>query len=222
MKTFLPWLVAAIAIGGGWYFYHSGQSQSAENRALQEQVAEVDHLRAELEALKQEHVSAEELERLRQNSRELLQLRNEIGQLRNQKAAAEQQARQARTQVEQAQAVAQAAQSEMQALSQQQAQAQAAANAMTVEQQLFAARYGLDAEGVQLAMACINQLRQIEGAKQQWALENGQPATATPTEEQIAPYLKDGIPPCPGGGDYSLNSVGEVPTCNQPGHVVTE
>lgn len=222
MKTILPWLVAVLALGGGWFLYKSGQTKSAEISALKEQVAEVEPLRAELEALKQEQVSPEELERLRQNSREVLRLRNEITQLHNQKAAIEQQAQRALANAEQAQSQVQAAQSELQALNQQQAQAQAASAAMTLEEQMFAARYGLTEEGVQMAKACIIQLRQIDGAKQQWALENKQPATITPTPEQIAPYLKDGIPSCPAGGTYTLKSVGEAPTCNQPGHLLSK
>ncbi len=37
--------------------------------------------------------------------------------------------------------------------------------------------------------ACINNLRQIDAAKQQWALENGQPATATPQDADIITYI---------------------------------
>ena len=90
MKIFLPWLVTVLALGAGWFFYNSGQGKSAEITALQEQVAEVDDLRAELQALKQAQVSVEELERLRKNSRDALRLRNEISQLRNQKVASHQ------------------------------------------------------------------------------------------------------------------------------------
>lgn len=222
MKIILPWVVAVLALGGGWFFYNSGQSKSAEITALNEQVAELDDLRTEFEALKQEQISAEELELLRKNSRDALRLRNEIGQLRNQTADVEQQAQRARADAERAQAQAQTAQSEMQALSQQQAQAQQASAARALEQQHFAARYGLTAEGVQVARTCINQLRQINGAKQQWALENRQPTTVAPTTEQIALYLKDGTLSCPGGGSYTLKSVGEDPTCNQPGHLLPQ
>src|ERR1700719_983124 len=35
--------------------------------------------------------------------------------------------------------------------------------------------------------ACINNLRQIDGAKQQWALENKVSATATPSGANIQP-----------------------------------
>jgi hypothetical protein len=222
MKIVIPWVVAVLALGGGWFLFKAGQSKSAEITILQEQVAESDALRAEFEELKREQVSASELERLRKNSRDALRLRNEISQLRNQKTAIEQQAQQAQAAAVAAQAQAQTAQSEIEALSRQQVEAQETSAALTLEQQIFAARYGLTAEGVQQALVCINQLRRIEGAKQQWALENRQPATITPAAEQIAPYLHSDVPSCPTGGAYLLNSIAESPTCNQPGHTLAE
>jgi hypothetical protein len=65
--------------------------------------------------------------------------------------------------------------------------------------------------------ACINNLRQIDAAKQQWALEKGKPATAVPTWDDIQPYIGQ-IPHCPAGGTYTINAVGERPTCSVPGH----
>ena len=38
--------------------------------------------------------------------------------------------------------------------------------------------------------ACINNLRQIDGAKEQWALETNQASTATPDANEINPYIK--------------------------------
>src|SRR6476620_6553741 len=40
--------------------------------------------------------------------------------------------------------------------------------------------------------ACINNLRQIDGAKQQWALESKAAAHASPTATDIQPYLGRG------------------------------
>ena len=69
---------------------------------------------------------------------------------------------------------------------------------------------------------CINNLRQIDGAKQQWALEKNKATDAVPTERDLLPYLKDGIfPVCPEGGSYSINSVDALPTCTVAGHVLT-
>ncbi len=47
--------------------------------------------------------------------------------------------------------------------------------------------------------ACINNLRQIDGAAQQLALENKLAATATVTTAELVPYLK-APPVCPAGG----------------------
>lgn len=72
--------------------------------------------------------------------------------------------------------------------------------------------------------ACVNNLRAIDGAKQQWALENKKHATDTPTAEDVRPYLGRGtnyeFPVCPGGGVYTIGAVGEKPTCSIPGHVL--
>ena len=66
--------------------------------------------------------------------------------------------------------------------------------------------------------ACINNLRMMDGAKQQWALEHKKQSADTPTESEVLAYLKAGMPICPGGGSYSINSVGESPTCTNPKH----
>jgi hypothetical protein len=72
--------------------------------------------------------------------------------------------------------------------------------------------------------ACINNLRLIDAAKQQWALENRKSATDTPTMQDLQPYLGHGpkgeFPVCPNGGVYTIGAVGEKPTCSIPGHVL--
>jgi FtsZ-binding cell division protein ZapB len=71
--------------------------------------------------------------------------------------------------------------------------------------------------------ACINNLRIIDAAKQQWALEKNQTVAAVPVAEDLVPYLKDGIfPSCPAGGLYSINAVGEMPTCSIAGHALVQ
>jgi hypothetical protein len=67
--------------------------------------------------------------------------------------------------------------------------------------------------------ACINNLRQIDGAKQQWALENKKPETATPEKSDILMYFNSGkFPVCPAGGTYTINSVDTKPVCSVPNH----
>ena len=68
---------------------------------------------------------------------------------------------------------------------------------------------------------CINTLRQIDGAKQQWALEKNKAVDAVPTVKDLLPYLKGGVfPVCPDGGTYFINSVEAVPTCTVAGHAL--
>jgi prepilin-type N-terminal cleavage/methylation domain-containing protein len=63
--------------------------------------------------------------------------------------------------------------------------------------------------------ACINNLRQIDGAKQQWALENKKVDSDTPVNTDINPYLKGNtLPSCPANGAYTLANVATTPTCN--------
>src|SRR5712691_5809391 len=62
--------------------------------------------------------------------------------------------------------------------------------------------------------ACINNLRQIDGAEQQWALETKQAAAAVPTYPDISGYMRNSVV-CPAGGaaatfggSYTLVNVG--------------
>jgi len=68
--------------------------------------------------------------------------------------------------------------------------------------------------------ACINNLRQIDGAINEWALETGQSNGATPTETIVSAYIKlnanNSVPACPAGGTYTYADVGISPqiTCS--------
>jgi len=67
---------------------------------------------------------------------------------------------------------------------------------------------------------CIDNLRQIDGAKQLWASENKKETTDTPTVQDLDAYLKGGLTllKCPAGGVYTIHAVGENPTCSIPSH----
>ena len=67
---------------------------------------------------------------------------------------------------------------------------------------------------------CIANLKQIETAKEQWAMENAQPATATPTSAQLAPSYVKVYPTCPTNGTYAIGDMSTRPTCDQAGHVL--
>ena len=68
--------------------------------------------------------------------------------------------------------------------------------------------------------ACIANLRQLDGAKQTWALETKQISSASPAASELygaTLYIRD-TPLCPAAGAYVLNVVSEKPTCNITGH----
>lgn len=69
---------------------------------------------------------------------------------------------------------------------------------------------------------CIDNLRMLDTAKQQWALESGAVATTVPQASNIQPYLGRGngeLPVCPLDSQqsfltsYSLNNCETSPTC---------
>ena len=73
--------------------------------------------------------------------------------------------------------------------------------------------------------ACINNLRQIDGAAQTWCLENRKTSGAPYTLTDIMPYIKldsaGNLPACPAHGTYTPGStVSNAPTCTISGHVL--
>ena len=82
------------------------------------------------------------------------------------------------------------------------------------------------------ANACINNLRQIDGAANQFALEKGKATGATlNVPSDLTPYIKlnssGSIPGCPAGGTYSESTVGAngFPKCSlnstvTPAHIL--
>ena len=90
-----------------------------------------------------------------------------------------------------------------------------------VELQSQKQRIALAGVAVLNQSTCVNQLRQIDAAKQQWALDKNKAVTAKPTVRDLAPYFKDGtFPICPVGGIYFINTVEELPTCSIRGHLL--
>lgn len=157
-------------------------------------------------------VQAEELTRLRKDNQELHRLRNEVRQLREATQLAAKAAQPAATAPAAAEVVSQL-QRRVEQLQMENAQLRAAQQ-RTVQIQA-------QAQAEEQVNACINNLRMIDGAKQQWALENAQTAEAVPQPADIEPYLRDSeIPACPAGGVYTLNAVGLPPLCGVPGHAL--
>lgn len=67
--------------------------------------------------------------------------------------------------------------------------------------------------------SCINNLRQIDAAKEQWALEAAKKNGDEASIPGISQYIKGNkLPVCPQGGTYKVNAIGANPECSFPGH----
>ena len=73
------------------------------------------------------------------------------------------------------------------------------------------------------AKTCVANLKQIESAKEQWAMENKKGASDTPTSTDLAEssaYMKK-FQSCPVSGTYTIGNVGTDPSCSIGGtHVL--
>jgi prepilin-type N-terminal cleavage/methylation domain-containing protein len=80
------------------------------------------------------------------------------------------------------------------------------------------------------ADACINNLRQLDSASNQWAMENNKKNNDHINyPDDLTPYIKlnanHSLPGCPANGNYICNLVGIPPTCSlgtsvTPAHVL--
>jgi len=71
---------------------------------------------------------------------------------------------------------------------------------------------------------CVANLKQIESAKEQWAMENKMGADDEPSEDDLLGSGGDGymksFPECPSGGDYTIGAISEDPACSVDGHAL--
>ena len=77
----------------------------------------------------------------------------------------------------------------------------------------------IKARSTTAANACVNNLRQIDAAANEFGLEKSlKTGDKINFPDDLTPYIKlnkDGkIPPCPQGGIYSIKKVGDTPTCS--------
>jgi hypothetical protein len=200
LNKWMLWLLVVAFLASEIYLFSALRQKEAAQVSFQTQKQRADDLQAQVDSLQNSNTGAQaaEIARLRADNQDLPRLRNAVTQLQeaNQKLTQQLKATSAFAQQQQAQL-------------QQIADAQQAAQAAQAE---------ADNRNI-----CINNLRQIDAAKQQWALEKNKTPAAIPAAQDLAPYFKDGIlPVCPSGGTYSINAVGELPTCSVPGHVLPQ
>ena len=66
--------------------------------------------------------------------------------------------------------------------------------------------------------SCICNLQQIDGAKQQWALDHHKTANDVPAWSNLVGRYLLRLPTCPLGGTYTIGRVEDKPRCSIPGH----
>jgi hypothetical protein len=212
-KSWVLWLlVAAFLASVGFLFLANRQKVAALDsaRAAEQQAAD---LQAQLDQLKNSIVAGRnaELSKLRADNLDLPRLRNQLTLLQAtnlQLQAAKQKLTQ---QLQDILTTAQDQQGQLQQLVTEKQQASATMQA------------AVDVVAADARNACINHLRQIDAAKNEWALENNKTAGAIPTAQDIAPYIKldanGNIPGCPSGGIYTIGAIDERPSCSIHGVV---
>ncbi len=199
---YLAWLlVVGLAIAAG-LLYNSNDQQAAELTALRSASQELEQLRNSQADTNQSQTqtAGDELTRLREENKDVLRLRNQIRDMRDQNAQLTLQAQTAQDQVQSMKAQAEATRN-------------TAAQALAQAQQLDSSNR-IQTQNV----ACINNLRRIDAAIQQWATDNRKPPGTRATAPDIISYLGGVMPPCPGGGVYNLGGVGVPTSCSFPAH----
>jgi hypothetical protein len=203
----LATFVVILALAAFCYSLHNTkQAQQKEIARLQAQVKELEPLRAAAKEMTNLRAQAREAQSLRKDTEELARLRNEVGQLKREKQQAANVATENQELRGTLQQVQQAYADQARAQQNQIAQFQAA----QVADQNNKIKY-----------ACIANLKQIDGATQQWALENRFSSKTFVDLNKARAYLKGGqLPICPGGGAYSATTVEAAPRCTIPGHTL--
>jgi hypothetical protein len=220
MKTLAPWSLAVVLAAVCAFLFFRGGGAESELAVLRQQAGELQSARAENERLKSVEVQSDELARLRRENQELHRLRNEVRVLREQS---------------QTNAGAVAGRPGRSASPAGPAPAAAAGDTQQLQVQLQQLRVELEnlrAQNLALqqrhlvdgaASACINNLRILEGAKDQWALENKKGLGALASAADLQSYIKDNVlPACPAGGVYAINALGAPATCSVHGHALSQ
>lgn len=202
LKRWFAWLCLALMLVAEIFLFRANHGKEVALTGLREAQQENRQLAGELAELKNSNagLQAAEISRLRKQNEiltnKLAGLQTAADRLQQESGQNAQHLTTARTAL--------------------QLQQEHLAQLQTENQQIAAAQ----AETLQ-RNACINNLRQIDAAKLQWALEKNRTTDAVPTVRDLLPYFRDGIfPVCPAGGIYSLNAAAEEPACSLPGHAL--
>jgi hypothetical protein len=203
-NSWVLWLLVVVFLASEVFLFSANRQKDAAISSLREAKQQVEQLQSQLDQITTSNAQSQsaEISRLRAENQDLPKLRNQVTQLQAQN-------RKLTLQFQATLTAAQQQQDQLEQYAVEKQQARAAAEASEAESE---------------RNTCINILRQIDAAKQQWALEFNKTADAIPTEQDLTPYLKldasGNFPRCPSGGAYTIGAVGVPPTCSIPGHVL--
>jgi chromosome segregation ATPase len=212
LKNWVLWLCVVVLLAGEFFLFSANRQKDAALVQLREAKQEAGQLRAQLDQLKNSSVATLSAEnaRLRAENQSLTQKFSQLQNENNRLRGVNQQLTQ---QLQTSHDAAQQQQEQLQQIQTENQQANTAPEPSA--EQLLSAVTQLN--------TCINNLRQIDAAKQQWALENDKTADAIPPAQDLLPYLSNMVfPVCPSGGTYTINAVGVPPTCSVSGHVLPQ
>jgi septal ring factor EnvC (AmiA/AmiB activator) len=214
IKRWFAWFCLAMMLGAEIFLFRANRAADAartdlraaqiENQQLSDKIADLQNSSSDM--------PTSELSHLRKQNESLT---NKITALQIEVQNLQAENTQTADHLATARTALQMQQDHLRELSQENQRAQAVAVTAQVQSQAQIA--------AQQRTICINNLRQIDAAKQQWALENNKTADAIPSETDITPYLKGNVlPTCPAGGIYLINAVSTPPTCSVAGHVLPQ
>jgi chromosome segregation ATPase len=207
--VFLGLCVVAL-LASEFFLFRANEQKNAALVKSSEAQHDAQQARTELAQFQAAAAAAEQstgADRLRQENRSLIQTLTQLKDETNRLQKANQQLTQ------QLAAVGETSQQQQERLKQWEAASQQARAAVQKSQ----------SQAVIERNACIASLKLIDAAKLQWALLNNKAEDAIPTAQDLLPYFKDGVfPACPSGGTYTINSVGQAPTCSIPGHALPQ
>jgi chromosome segregation ATPase len=202
------WVLVVAFLASVILLFSANSQKNAALVALHESKQQAADLQSQLDQIKNSIAESQsaEVSRLRADNQDLPRLRNQVTLLT---AANDKLTQQLKSVV----TTAQDQQTQLEKLAAENQQARSAV------QQAGAVIQQADAAAAR--NQCINNLRQIDSAKNEWALENGKTAGAIPTAQDLLPYIVGGaFPVCPSGGTYTIGAVGDSPACSIPGHVL--
>lgn len=199
-KRWFAWVCLALMLVAEFFLFRANHERDAAQTELRDAQHQLRQAQTELEELKNSSAGRQvaEISSLRKQNEVLA---GKVGLLQKSVEQLKSESQQTATRLNTARTALQLQQEHLQQLQTEQQQATLVAN----------------------ANACINHLRQLDAAKLQWALENNKTTEVVPKTQDLLPYLKDGIfPVCPESGNYSINAVGQVPTCSVQGHALPQ